>query len=111
MGGGRVGTDAIGPSHREGPSRFLHTFKGGPKRLQETERSANERVRPHGFCRKFRQARIQSGETYAQFGARLDHYFNKWLDLTDVGKDFVKLKSLLIREQILSGCGPELTVH
>ena len=30
-----------------------------------------------GFCRKFRQARIQSaGEMYAQFGVRLDHYFN-----------------------------------
>ena len=31
--------------------------------------------------------------------------------LSDVGKDFVKLKSLLIREQILSACGPELIVH
>ena len=42
-----MGIDAIGPSHREGPSRLLYTFEGGPKRLQETERSVNERVRPH----------------------------------------------------------------
>ena len=64
-----------------------------------------------GFRQKFRQARIQSGETYAQFGVSLDHHFNKWLELSDIGKDFVKLKRLLIQEQILSGCGPELTVH
>ena len=64
-----------------------------------------------GFRQKFRQTRIQLGEMYAQFGVRLDHYLNTWLELSDVGKDFVKLKSFLIREQILSGCGPELTVH
>ena len=38
-----MGSDAIGPSHREGPSRLLYAFEGGPKRLQETERSVNER--------------------------------------------------------------------
>ena len=47
-----------------------------------------------GFRRKFHQARIQSGETYAQFGVSLDHYFNKWLELSNVGRDFVKLKRL-----------------
>ena len=35
-----------------------------------------------GFRRKFRQAKIQSGETYSQFSARLDHYFTKWVELS-----------------------------
>ena len=99
MGVGWVGTDVTGPSHWEGPSRLLYTVKGGPKRLQETERSANEGERPHreGSHQKFRQARIQSGEMYAQFGVHLDHYLNKRLELSDAGKDIVKLKSLDLR--------------
>ena len=97
--------------------KALHVFSTLSKADQRDYKKLREALMKgydlteEGFRRKFRQARIQSGETYAQFGVRLDHYFNKWLELSDVGKDFVKLKSLLIREQILSGCGAELTVH
>ena len=97
--------------------KALHVFSTLSKADQRDYKKLREALMKgydlteEGFRRKFRQARIQSGETYAQFGVRLDHYFNKWLELSDVGKGFVKLKSLLIREQILSGCGAELTVH
>ena len=65
-----------------------------------------------GFRRKFRAAKIQPGETYAQFGVRIEHYFVKsWVELTETAEDFDGLKELILREQILNGCSPDLVVH
>ena len=64
-----------------------------------------------GFRRRFRQTRIQPGETFPQFGVRVEHYFNRWIELSGVDKTFEGLKDLLMREQILSSCSPELVVH
>ncbi|KAL8606678.1 hypothetical protein ACOMHN_055353 [Nucella lapillus] len=63
------------------------------------------------FRKKFRSVRLQAGETYIQFGARLEHYFQKWLELSGTGEEFLELKELILREQVLTGCGPELTIH
>ncbi|KAL8595150.1 hypothetical protein ACOMHN_013823 [Nucella lapillus] len=63
------------------------------------------------FRKKFRSVRLQAGETYFQFGARLEHYFQKWLELSGTGEEFLELKELILREQVLTGCGPELTIH
>ncbi|KAL8615815.1 hypothetical protein ACOMHN_048523 [Nucella lapillus] len=63
------------------------------------------------FRKKFRSVRLQEGETYIQFGARLEHYFQKWLELSGTGEEFLELKELILREQVLTGCGPELTIH
>ncbi|KAL8601066.1 hypothetical protein ACOMHN_040767 [Nucella lapillus] len=63
------------------------------------------------FRKKFRSVRLQAGETYIQFGARLEHYFQKWLELSRTGEEFLELKELILREQVLTGCGPELTIH
>ena len=63
----------------------LHVFSALSKADQRDYKKLREALikgydlTEEGFCRKCRcQARIQSGETYAQFGVRLDHYFNKW---------------------------------
>ncbi|KAL8585025.1 hypothetical protein ACOMHN_043661 [Nucella lapillus] len=63
------------------------------------------------FRKKFRSVRLQAGETYIQFGARLEHYFQKWVELSGTGEEFLELKELILREQVLTGCGPELTIH
>ncbi|KAL8573663.1 hypothetical protein ACOMHN_007216 [Nucella lapillus] len=63
------------------------------------------------FRKKFRSVRLQAGETYSQFGARLEHYFQKWLELSGTQEEFGELKELILKEQVLSGCGPELTIY
>ena len=64
-----------------------------------------------GFRRQFRQARIQGGETYVQFGVRLEHYLTKWVELSGIDENFAGLRELLLREQMLNNCSPELTIH
>ena len=64
-----------------------------------------------GFRKKFREAKIQKGESYSQFGARLEHYLNKWIELSGTAQDFAEFKNLVLGEQVLSGCGPELTIY
>ena len=64
-----------------------------------------------GFRKKFRQSRVKQGETFKQFGARIEHYFVKWLSLSACEDEFDDLKELVLREQILSVCSPELQIH
>lgn len=52
-------------------------------RLKDTLLKGHD-LTEEGFRRTFRQARIQSGETYAQFGVRLSQYFNKWIKLSEL---------------------------
>ena len=54
------------------------------------------------FEKKFRQATPEAGESAAQFTARLEHYFDRWVDLTDTHKSFDELKDLLLRQQLIS---------
>ena len=42
---------------------------------------------------------------------RIEHYFLKWVELSDTAEDFNGLKELILREQILNGCSPELVAH
>ena len=42
---------------------------------------------------------------------RIEHYCLKWVELSETTEDFDGLKELILREQILSGCSPDLVVH
>ena len=65
-----------------------------------------------GFRLKFRTAKIQHGETYLQFGNRLEQYFKKWVELSETdSEDVESLKDLILREQLLHGCSPEMKIH
>ena len=61
-----------------------------------------------GFKDKFRRSKPEGTETFEQFGNRLAHYFDRWIDLAGIVKDFDKLRDFLIREQFLAVCGPDL---
>ena len=61
-----------------------------------------------GFKKKFRGAKPESGETFVQFSARIRNYFNRWVEFAHITKSYEGLVDMLMREQILFVCGPEL---
>ena len=62
------------------------------------------------FQKKFRTAEPQPGESPRQFVVRLEHYFDRWLDLTSTSRSYDSLKDLVIRQQFLDQCGPGMSV-
>ena len=62
------------------------------------------------FRKKFYKATPETGESAGQFMARLEHYFERWLDLTETDKSFEGLKDLIIRQQFLEQVSPGLAV-
>lgn len=61
-----------------------------------------------GFRLKFRNAKLEIGETYPQFGARLEHMLERWVDLSGTYKTYDELKDLLLREQVMTSSHKEL---
>ena len=62
------------------------------------------------FQHKFRTAEPEPGETARQYAVRLEHYFDRWLDLTSTPKTYDSLKDLVIRQQFLKQCGSGMSV-
>ncbi|KAJ8040949.1 hypothetical protein HOLleu_15410 [Holothuria leucospilota] len=63
-----------------------------------------------GFRDKLRNSRIKPGETYVQFGERLRGYLNRWVETANLQKNFDDLSDLIIREQIVSHCGRDMSI-
>ncbi|XP_063970109.1 uncharacterized protein LOC135157653 [Lytechinus pictus] len=63
------------------------------------------------FRKKFYRATPETGESAGQFMARLEHYFERWVDLTDTAKSFEGLKDLIIRQQFLEQINPGLAIY
>ena len=53
-----------------------------------------------GFRKKFRHTKPEQGETAHQFVARLQKYFNRWVDISGCVKEYKDLVDLLIREAV-----------
>ena len=63
-----------------------------------------------GFRERFRNTRPERQDTAKQFGAKLEHLFNRWIDLSAIEKDFDGLFDLCLREQFITQCDTELCV-
>ena len=63
-----------------------------------------------GFKRKFRTAKPDTGESPAQFITRLASYLQRWVELAKVDQTYEGLSVLIIREQYLSICPPDLAL-
>ncbi|XP_069139803.1 uncharacterized protein [Argopecten irradians] len=68
-----------------------------------------------GFRKSFRSerpdpGRPDPGETFGQFGTRLDGYLKKWVEMTNTQKTYDGLKDLMVRDQFLHCCGKELAL-
>ena len=58
-----------------------------------------------GFRNKFRHTKPEQGET-----ARLQRYFNRWVDMSGCVKKYKALANLLIREQFVNTCSVEMAL-
>ncbi|KAM7284397.1 uncharacterized protein ISCGN_001491 [Ixodes scapularis] len=64
-----------------------------------------------GFRDKFDSGKPADGETAAQFSARLSHYFDRWIELSDTKHEFKDLRELLIKERFLHGCHSNMALY
>ena len=63
-----------------------------------------------GFRNKFRNSRVEKGETPSQFVDRLTNYFERWVEFGEVSKSFGNLSDLVLRKQFLVNCSKPLAV-
>ncbi|KAG0414562.1 hypothetical protein HPB47_008258 [Ixodes persulcatus] len=68
------------------------------------------RLTAEGFREKFRNAKPESGETGAQFAARLASLFDRWVELAETIKEYDTLRNLVLTEQFIKGCSPKIAV-
>ena len=63
-----------------------------------------------GFQTKFRKVTPDSKESFVAFGTRLEHLFDRWLELSKTERKFESLRELIISEQFLRSVTDDLTV-
>ncbi|XP_060085301.1 uncharacterized protein LOC132564684 [Ylistrum balloti] len=63
-----------------------------------------------GFRKSFRNSRPEGGETFAQFGNRLESYLDRWVEMTGTPKTYDSLKDLMIRDQFICSCNQDLSL-
>ena len=61
-----------------------------------------------GFRSKFRHSKPEDQESFGQYVTRLSGYFDQWIELGSIEKDFDNLRNLIITEQVLNMCSKEL---
>ena len=64
-----------------------------------------------GYRMKFRNAKLDMGETFSQFSDRLEGYLNRWVELGEATATYDGLSDLLLREQIISVFGRDLALY
>ena len=72
------------------------------KRYQLTE---------EGFRHKFRESKADSGESPGQYVVRLENYLTRWMKMGKVPETYDGLRGMIVREQFLSTCNPDLAVY
>ncbi|XP_077541014.1 uncharacterized protein LOC144153239 [Haemaphysalis longicornis] len=68
------------------------------------------RLTEEGFRKKFRGETPRDDETPSQFFARLENYWERWLQLSGTERAYQGVKSLLLSEQFLENCGPPMAL-
>ncbi|XP_068245439.1 uncharacterized protein [Palaemon carinicauda] len=60
------------------------------------------------YRRKFRDSIIDTDESFVQFNCKLGQYFDKWLELANVEKNYESVRDFMIFDQMLSSCSHDL---
>src|ERR1043165_564536 len=68
------------------------------------------RLTEGGYRQKFRESRVEVGETCSQFFERLRRYIRQWISLAGYEETFEGLESLILKEQFFTTCSPELKI-
>ncbi|XP_064486070.1 uncharacterized protein LOC135398614 [Ornithodoros turicata] len=69
------------------------------------------RLTEDGFREKFRDSAPKDGETVAQYIARLDNYWERWIELSKTTKEYNEVKELLLKEQLYAHTDDKLTLY
>ena len=57
-----------------------------------------------GYCERFRNTKPQGQESPGQLIVRIRNYFNKWVELSEVGKTLEGVEELMVPEQFTNSC-------
>ena len=60
---------------------------------------------------KFRTVRPEKGEMPHQFGAKIENYYDRWIDLSKVDRTFQGLRDLMLCEQFMNCCNKDLLTY
>ena len=71
----------------------------------------NYQMTEDGYRVRFRTCRPEKQETPTQFASRNKSYFENWVRLSKIPKDYDHLMDLLLREQFVNSCSRECTVY
>lgn len=63
----------------------------------------------NGFSVRFRNSEPESGESAEQYITRLQNYLTRWIELSNTDKTYDSLFDLMIKEQFLNSCSPDLS--
>ena len=66
------------------------------------------RLTEGGYRKKFRESKLEVGETPSQFANRLKHYLARWLEMSGLEATYEGLESLIVRDQYFFTCGKDL---
>lgn len=69
------------------------------------------RMTEDGFREKFRDSLPKDGETVSQYVARLENYWERWIELSKTKREYDDVKKLLLKEQLLGHCDERLTLY
>ena len=64
-----------------------------------------------GFKRKFHTAKMEAGETAQQFMSKLGKYFDRWIEMSNIDKDYKELRDFMVIEKFLHLAPNELSTH
>lgn len=62
------------------------------------------RFTAEGYREKFRHSKPQEGETGRQYAARLMSFFDRWVEMSKVDKEYASVRDLIVAEQFISKC-------
>lgn len=63
-----------------------------------------------GFKDKLRSAKPEQSESAQQFMARITDYLHRWVDLSNIVKNYNGLTDLLLRDQFVSSCSKDMAI-
>src|SRR5678816_1916038 len=66
------------------------------------------RLTEGGYRQRFKDSRIEVGESCSQFFERLRRYIQQWLSMAGFEKDYEGLENLILRDQFFLTCSMEL---
>ncbi|KAM7287319.1 uncharacterized protein ISCGN_031010 [Ixodes scapularis] len=79
---------------------------------EATKKALLDRFRftTEGYREKFRSSKPEEGETASQYAARLQGYFDRWMEVGETPSTYEALRDKILTEQFMSQCHARLTV-